>query len=68
MTNTIALHPSNYYTPQRPTFGRYPLFSYSSGAIFGNLSKPCSKYARKRLIIGHSLAEESKNEYLYPQT
>ena len=26
MTNTIALHPSNYYTPQRPTFGRYPLF------------------------------------------
>ncbi len=54
MTNTIALHPSNYYTPQRP--------------IFGHLSKPCSKYARKRLIIGHSLAEESKNEYLYPQT
>lgn len=68
MTNTIALHPSNYYTPQRPTFGRYPLFHILRGAIFGHLSKPCSKYARKRLIIGHSLAEESKNEYLYPQT
>lgn len=60
MTNTIALHPSNFWT--------LSIISYSSGAIFGNLSKPCSKYARKRLIIGHSLAEESKNEYLYPQT
>lgn len=68
MTNTIALHPSNYYTPQRPTFWTLSIISYSSGTIFGHLSKPCSKYARKRLIIGHSLAEESKNEYLYPQT
>ena len=41
------------------TFGRLSIISYSSGTIFGHLSKPCSKFStRKRLNIGHSLAEE----------
>ena len=35
MTNTIALQSSNYYTPQRPTFGRYPLFQILRGQFSG---------------------------------